>query len=445
MSSRAWMRSLSGLILMVLIGACQGERGLTGPQGPAGPSSVTSVADSGAVGDGITDDTAAINRALSAGGEVYFPPGVYRVTSTLRIRSASTLRGAGREKVQILRTTAGAGATLEITSDHVTITALSVRGPSLTAETFTPGETGIQASGAIAGVRLEDIRIRDCEVAGYGFYGIELTRVSNAVVAGNTVRRIGYAAIACHSTFDALVDENVIQSVTPGEPNGHNAYGITFTYVGDHPTEQDPVPQRCIATGNSILDIPTWEGLDTHDGQYITFSNNIVEGCRIGISAGGSPGGGTVGITMHDISITGNTIAATSSTAHQHYGIVVTGRPETYAYNLVVANNIVQGYGVVDPSDDDGALEFYETGGLAVTGNVVKNFATAAIMFAFDNTCFVCSGNFIDSGGTPGTDGIAHAIRAKGVTNWGLITGNRTTGQPISVSDASRVLVSGNY
>lgn len=55
------------------------------------------VKDYGAVGDGVTDDTAAINRAISSGGRcgpncgsstifpavVYFPAGTYLISSTL--------------------------------------------------------------------------------------------------------------------------------------------------------------------------------------------------------------------------------------------------------------------------------------------------------------------------------------------------------------------------
>ena len=48
-----------------------------------------SVADYGAVGDSVTDDTAAIQAAFDAaaptGGTVYFPEGIYRTTSTVKI------------------------------------------------------------------------------------------------------------------------------------------------------------------------------------------------------------------------------------------------------------------------------------------------------------------------------------------------------------------------
>ena len=55
------------------------------------------VKDYGAVGDGLTDDTAAIGAALSAtsvaGGEVYFPAGTYIISHELTIPRAVTLRG----------------------------------------------------------------------------------------------------------------------------------------------------------------------------------------------------------------------------------------------------------------------------------------------------------------------------------------------------------------
>lgn len=48
-----------------------------------------SIKDFGAVGDGITDDTTAINDALALGGGVYFPSGTYAVT-TLNLTTIKT-------------------------------------------------------------------------------------------------------------------------------------------------------------------------------------------------------------------------------------------------------------------------------------------------------------------------------------------------------------------
>lgn len=53
-----------------------------------------SVKDFGAVGDGVTDDTAAINAALQA-GDTFIPNGVYLHTGLLKIPSGRSVRGAG--------------------------------------------------------------------------------------------------------------------------------------------------------------------------------------------------------------------------------------------------------------------------------------------------------------------------------------------------------------
>jgi hypothetical protein len=54
-----------------------------------------SVKDFGAIGDGVTDDTAAINAALAASNSVYAPPGVYLTTGNHTI-TTQNLSGAGR-------------------------------------------------------------------------------------------------------------------------------------------------------------------------------------------------------------------------------------------------------------------------------------------------------------------------------------------------------------
>jgi hypothetical protein len=58
------------------------------------------VLDFGAVGDGVTDDTAAIQAAVNAvfaagGGEIFFPKGTYLVSTTLEMKNAVSLRGTG--------------------------------------------------------------------------------------------------------------------------------------------------------------------------------------------------------------------------------------------------------------------------------------------------------------------------------------------------------------
>ena len=53
------------------------------------------VRDYGAKGDGITDDTRAIQDALSASPNVHFPAGVYRVSNGIRLPPSARITGAG--------------------------------------------------------------------------------------------------------------------------------------------------------------------------------------------------------------------------------------------------------------------------------------------------------------------------------------------------------------
>lgn len=73
-------------------------------------SNVVSVKDYGAVGNGSTDDTAAINNAVSAAvsakEEVYFPAGTYKITSALDWRiDGLQVRGAGSYNTAIMQFT----------------------------------------------------------------------------------------------------------------------------------------------------------------------------------------------------------------------------------------------------------------------------------------------------------------------------------------------------
>ena len=56
-----------------------------------------SVREHGAAGDGTTDDTVAVKAALlaGAGGNVYFPPGHYRLTANFDVPANTTISGAG--------------------------------------------------------------------------------------------------------------------------------------------------------------------------------------------------------------------------------------------------------------------------------------------------------------------------------------------------------------
>lgn len=70
---------------------------------------MVSVKDYGAAGDGITDDTAAIQAAINANDAIYFPTGIYIVTSPLYMPQRKVLKGDGSRESVIKKTTTTVG------------------------------------------------------------------------------------------------------------------------------------------------------------------------------------------------------------------------------------------------------------------------------------------------------------------------------------------------
>ncbi|MBD0837362.1 right-handed parallel beta-helix repeat-containing protein [Streptomyces sp. TRM68416] len=144
------------------------------------------VRDYGAVGDNVTDDTAAIQAALAAcpmGGIVYLPAGAYRTSAPLTIPPAVTLMGTHTNLMAVvglvdppcyikpLASFAGAsvitfldqaeGGYSTISAEHRILNVM-IDGSDL----VDPGIDGILAKGNIQNVGLRDVTIRRVTGAG---------------------------------------------------------------------------------------------------------------------------------------------------------------------------------------------------------------------------------------------------------------------------------------
>jgi hypothetical protein len=95
MTSPSCRLLLSALLLLSLGSLVVAVLGQGGPREAAAPrtdqtAACRTVLDHGARGDGQADDTAAIQRAVDAGGTVLFPAGTYKLTKTVEIDLAET-------------------------------------------------------------------------------------------------------------------------------------------------------------------------------------------------------------------------------------------------------------------------------------------------------------------------------------------------------------------
>jgi len=84
-----------------------------------------SVKDFGAKGDGLTDDTLAIQKAIAAHSSIYVPPGTYLISQPLVLGSNQTLVGAGQSATIKANTLVNI---LEIVASYVTVQNLRLEG-----------------------------------------------------------------------------------------------------------------------------------------------------------------------------------------------------------------------------------------------------------------------------------------------------------------------------
>lgn len=88
-------------------------------------SDTVSIKDFGAVGDGLTDDTLAIQQALAAHRAVFVPPGDYLITQPLVLGERQTLYGAGQSSVIKANTAVNL---IEIVAGYATLLQLRLEG-----------------------------------------------------------------------------------------------------------------------------------------------------------------------------------------------------------------------------------------------------------------------------------------------------------------------------
>lgn len=229
-----------------------------------------------------------------------------------------------------------------------------------------------------AGVPLTDITIDGVEVVNCGESGIDLRLVTRVEVSRCLVHRCGYGGIMTWSGLDCLVRDNIIYDIFPGDASGgatapfQNAYGATFSDWGG----VDRVSERCTFLRNLVYDVPTWEGLDEHNGRYISFLDNTIVGCSQGIAVQH----GTVGKAAYRITVRGNKVRGfgtsrsyNGQTCYSTGGIIVNGGSGSDpGANIEVNDNQVEDCGDTRPSPGgSGAIKLENCWRFTLADNVV--------------------------------------------------------------------------
>lgn len=195
------------------------------------------VKDFGAVGDGITDDTAAINRALyqlfcresnpQVRRSLFFPAGVYLVSDTINIPPFATLWGEGADNSVI--TLVDASGTVPYTAQ--TADSLQQTGVNIGSNGATPPEyititnLGFSSLDPLSSAFFVN-DATNCRFQNVGFYGplttADLTTSANATVG------VEFGSTASLITSQIVIDSCVFNGTVWGINTSQQIQGITI-------------------------------------------------------------------------------------------------------------------------------------------------------------------------------------------------------------------------
>ena len=162
----------------------------------------------GALGDNVADDTSAITAAITAlgsgGGVVYFPPGTYRVTSTLSVPQNVSFQGTGPDSCAI--TMDHASNDLINTSGSSTYYYSEIKGLRLTASQDNTGNA-IELASAVR------MRVENCFIGGVNSLGLLIngSAANSELVCVDTHFQPGAATTSCINMGQATSKSHVIR------------------------------------------------------------------------------------------------------------------------------------------------------------------------------------------------------------------------------------------
>lgn len=183
-----------------------------------------SVKDFGAVGDGVTDDTAAIQAAIDAldsagGGSVFFPIGTYKLTSALSIVDSIQFIGASKAATILYQTgTSGEHVLSGDATSSFSLKSITLQGNASSGD----GMKVVDTSGSVSHILVDDVR-----VTAVGGDGISLENPRNVKLNRVTVDNCASDGVY----IDVNTGANAI-SFSDVYVNTNGGYGILIDGAG---------------------------------------------------------------------------------------------------------------------------------------------------------------------------------------------------------------------
>jgi len=416
-----------------LVGFLQAGTGAVATTVQAKLRESVSVKDFGAVGDGVTDDTAAIQAAVNAAVTVEFPDGTYLISSNITLARHNVLM-ASKPRAATIKSMAnrallvqGAATNTPTTAADVEFRGLGFEGVSITLADYVYWLRVIDCAfgaGTVTANTYNPLSTVTPTVA-------IKTRIENAEVSGNRFVNVRRAVYLYHGFGDINVRDNYINTAAQSgiwistlEPNDlttcdrANVLNNTVINVGANATETyinaiDVYARNATVIGNAVRNVKNvsyWEvdGIYVKAQEAVINDNEVYNGgyrSNIQTKQMGSDGGSGLNngqIPTYSIVIAGNSIYIdeTAGFAGSHTNLLanyvgkVFGGINIVTDNTLVSNNIIAGAGIGIYGLNSFA-NWLINNTIIENNTIVNNRAGAAILWGHAGKNLVIDGNKI--------------------------------------------------
>ena len=350
-----------------------------------------SVKDFGAVGDGVADDTVAIQAALSSGAtSVHITAGTYLVTG-LTVAASCTIYGNGVLK----KGTASATPLLNITASNVIIDGIEFQGASLNATpaTYVSGDTAILCAGSSSVSPRNGITVRNVTINGFADFGMFIRYAQNVTVTNNRVSYCGYAGITFLSVIRGIINGNTIQEIN-ASAGAVNWYGISLTRDPSVNSTNSAPCTQCVVSNNIVRNVPQWTGIDSHAPYQSVITGNNVSGCKNGIYAQYDDASAAFPMEARQVEISNNVVTGPSTASSSVIGIASIGLAALPNDGIFIIGNTIVGCG--DYASTVGAIHISNSTNSKASDNHVMRAIRMGISLTGTSSYVDISRNIVD-------------------------------------------------
>lgn len=350
-----------------------------------------SVKDFGAVGDGVTDDTAAIQAAITAANFVLLPIGTYFTTTALTLKNnlivdcRGTIQGAAQANIidwSNVNDATWIGGLVSGNNSSIFqnghLLNNSNRNKLLNFTVSNCLNKGVGVSGSSSGNLFSPVRITgSTSTTGVGISLFGANVLNNEIRGGvYTSNRIGVSLNAASYNRVSAIDVS-----------GNTDMGVTVdgvvTASGDGGKYNEFVNVVANGTTTSSIYAGIFLGNGSSYNKFIGFAANNNSGAGVRLSAGAG------------YECVGNIFSSGSCESNANSGVVLSSSPRTKFSNIISRNNTGRGFSVF-------ASDFVCANNIEATSNSTQNILIQSGYTQFDN--IICEngtyGYQVTSGGS---------------------------------------------